>query len=112
MFPINDTEPNRYAAFPIMTLSLIFLNSVILIIWPPYLYGHHFEWIATVPSMVFSRVGGGFITGLTSMFLHGSFFHLFSNMFGLWVLAGGWKMPVDPGAFWFFIFLPELAHTY
>jgi len=101
MFPINDTEPNRYSAFPIMTLSLIFLNSVILIIWPPYIYGDVFEWVATVPSMVFSRIGGGFLTGLTSMFLHGSLFHLFGNMFGLWVFGrrvedacGSWRFLV------------------
>ncbi len=98
MFPINDTEPNRYSAFPIMTLSLIFLNSAILFIWPPYQYEHIIEWVATVPTMVFSRVGGGFLTGLASMFLHGGLFHLFGNMFGLWVFGrrvedacGSWR---------------------
>ncbi|NQU29621.1 MAG: rhomboid family intramembrane serine protease [Anaerolineae bacterium] len=98
MFPINDTEPNRYSAFPIMTLSVIFLNTAIFIIWPPHRYGDIFEWVATVPTMVFSRIGGGFLTGLTSMFLHGGFFHLFGNMFGLWVFGrrvedacGSWR---------------------
>ncbi|MBT4841323.1 MAG: rhomboid family intramembrane serine protease [Anaerolineae bacterium] len=87
MFPINDTEPSRYSAFPIMTFSLILINTAILFVFPPSRYGYYFEMVATVPAMVFARVSGGFLTGLTSMFLHGGFFHLFGNMFGLWVFG-------------------------
>jgi membrane associated rhomboid family serine protease len=98
MFPLNDTESSRHSVFPVMTFSLILINTVILIIFPPGEYGWGFRFIATVPAMVFDRVGGGFLTGLTSMFLHGSFFHLFGNMFGLWVFGrrvedacGSWR---------------------
>ena len=31
MIPLNDTEPNRYSAFPYMTVTLIVVNTVILI---------------------------------------------------------------------------------
>ncbi len=98
MFPLNDTEPSRYTAFPIMTFTLILINTVILFIWPPYMIGDYYEIVATVPAMVFARVSGGFLTGLTSMFLHGGFMHLFGNMFGLWVFGrrvedacGSWR---------------------
>lgn len=98
MFPINDTEPNRFMPFPVMTLALILINTAILFIFPPSEYGALYHLVATVPAMVFAYEGGGFLTGLTSMFLHGGFFHLFGNMFALWVFGrrvedacGSWR---------------------
>jgi len=98
MFPINDTEPNRFMPFPVMTIALILTNTAILFIFPPYMYGYEYRWVATVPAMVFAREGGGFLTGITSIFLHGGFFHLFGNMFALWVFGrrvedacGSWR---------------------
>lgn len=98
MLPINDTEPSRYSAFPVMTFTLILVNTAILFIFPPYQYGNYYEFVATVPAMVFARVSGGFLTGLTSMFLHAGLFHLFGNMFALWVFGrrvedacGSWR---------------------
>ena len=98
MFPINDTEPNRYIAFPVMNYTIILVNIAIYIIFPPYRFGMYYRTIATVPAMVYSHVGGGFLTGLTSMFLHGGFFHIFGNMFILLVLGrrvedacGSWR---------------------
>ncbi|OQX64239.1 MAG: hypothetical protein B5M51_04180 [Anaerolinea sp. 4484_236] len=98
MFPINDTEPNRYSLYPTMTLSIIFVNTLIYFLFPPHEYGFMYRYIATVPALIFSRVGGGFLTGLTSMFLHAGFFHLFGNMFALWVFGrrvedacGAWR---------------------
>ena len=83
MFPINDTEPSRFSAFPVMTFVIVLVNTAILFIFPPFLYGEHYGRIATVPALVFSQEGGGFLTGITSMFMHGGFFHLFGNMFAL-----------------------------
>ncbi len=37
MFPLNDTEPNRYSWFPFMTISLIAINTFIEIAKPLYL---------------------------------------------------------------------------
>ena len=98
MFPINDTESNRYSFYPTMTLALIVVNTLIYFIFPPYEFGYVYRWIATVPAMVFARESGGFLTGLTSMFLHGGFLHLFGNMFALWVFGrrvedacGAWR---------------------
>jgi hypothetical protein len=31
MLPLNDAQPNRYTFFPFMTVSLIAVNTVILI---------------------------------------------------------------------------------
>lgn len=101
MFPINDTEPNRYGYLPIMTLSLIFVNTLIHFLYPlgerlPYIF------YVTVPAMVFARVSGSFLTGLASMFLHGGFMHLFGNMFALWVF--GRRVEDATGSWRFLIF--------
>ncbi len=98
MIPINDTEPSRYSVFPVMTFAIILVNTMILVLFPPYKFGWAYRFVALVPAMIFERVGGGFLTGITSMFLHGGVFHLFGNMFALWVFGrrvedacGSWR---------------------
>ncbi|MBT3321431.1 MAG: rhomboid family intramembrane serine protease [Anaerolineae bacterium] len=87
MFPINDTESSRYSVIPIMTISIILINTAILITVPPSEFGWSYGFVATVPAMVFARIGGGLLTAIASMFLHSGFLHLFSNMFALWVFG-------------------------
>jgi membrane associated rhomboid family serine protease len=86
MFPITDTEPNRYSGFPVMTVSIIVVNTIIFF-WLPVGNGLIYRVIANVPLLIFERSGGSFLTGLLSMFLHGGFLHLFGNMLGLWVFG-------------------------
>ncbi len=97
MFPINDTEPNRYSDFPAMTISLIVVNALIFFLFPVG-DGLIYMVIANVPALIMERMSGSFLTGLASMFLHGGFFHLFGNMFSLWVFGrrvedacGAWR---------------------
>ncbi len=98
MFPLNDTEPSRYSVFPVMTFSIILINVIIFFVLPPAEWGGIYRFIAVVPDMIFARVGAGFLTGIASMFLHGGFFHIFGNMFALWVFGrrvedacGSWR---------------------
>ena len=86
MFPINDTEPNRYSTFPVMTISLIVVNAFVYF-FLPIDDGFIYMLIANVPALIINRVGGSFLVGLASMFLHGGFLHLFGNMFSLWVFG-------------------------
>ncbi len=86
MFPINDTEPNRYSNFPVMTTSLIIVNTLVFFLFSVD-NALIFMVIANVPAFIMERMGGSFLTGLNSMFLHGGFFHLFGNMFSLWVFG-------------------------
>lgn len=85
-FPLNDTEPNRYSPFPVMTTSLIIVNTLVFFLLPIH-NGLLYRFLANVPELIYERVGGSFLTGLLSMFLHGGFFHLFGNMFALWVFG-------------------------
>ena len=90
MIPINDTEPNRYSRFPVMTVGLIVVNTLILV-WElslPFdeLYSLVKVYGAT-SSLIFNRQGAGVISVITCMFLHGGIMHLVGNMFFLWVFG-------------------------
>jgi membrane associated rhomboid family serine protease len=88
--PINDTEPNRYGGPPLVTLTLVLVNILVMIyaslldyeqILPLYrLFG-------SVPLLVVSGQGGGALSSITSTFLHGGLFHLVGNMVFLWVFG-------------------------
>lgn len=90
MLPINDAEPNRYMRIPYMTLTLILVNTAILI-WelgqPTYILRGVFYIFGSTPSMMWARQGAGIISTITSMFLHGGIFHLVGNMLFLWVFG-------------------------
>jgi membrane associated rhomboid family serine protease len=90
MLPLNDTEPNRYSFFPIMTVILIAVNCFVFYMqlfvvqeeyWP------FFMKYAVTPRLILSAQGGGVLSNVTAMFLHGGLLHLVSNMLALWVFG-------------------------
>lgn len=90
MLPLNDTEQNRYSFFPIMTVVLIVVNCFIFYLqwfviredyWP------FFMKYAVTPRLILSAQGGGVLSNITAMFLHGDPLHLLGNMFALWVFG-------------------------
>lgn len=88
MFPLRDTIRSR--TFPLVTYSLIALNVFVFLLeasLPP----RGFERFLTVFGLVPARLAGGhplaWVTVLTSMFLHGSWFHLISNMWTLFIFG-------------------------
>jgi len=90
MLPLRDIEPNRYSRFPVMNLTLVLLNTAILI-WevnlPRDVLRTVFYLFGSTPTLIWSRQGAGVISSITSTFLHGGFFHLFGNMLFLWVFG-------------------------
>ncbi|MCP4360552.1 MAG: rhomboid family intramembrane serine protease [Chloroflexi bacterium] len=85
MFPINDTEKSRYSNFPFMTIAIILVNILVLVA-----VGNNFQTFqlfGTTPTLVVSQQGGGAISSITHIFLHGGIFHLLSNMLALWVFG-------------------------
>jgi membrane associated rhomboid family serine protease len=92
MIPLNDTEANRYIRFPVMVVALIVVNVVIMggELYVMYRYGRSgfldlVYRFGLIPQAVLQGEGGGGITAVTQMFLHGGVMHLFGNMLALWV---------------------------
>jgi len=90
MLPLNDTQPNRYGSLPLVTITLIALNTVVLI-WEYTLPEESIRTLFSVfgftPSLVWAREGAGMISSITGTFLHGGLYHLLGNMLFLWVFG-------------------------
>jgi membrane associated rhomboid family serine protease len=90
MFPLNDTEPNRYASFPFMTVTLIAACCFVFILEGVAMGEDFWGFLmkyAITPSLIMSAQGGGMLSNITSMFLHGGLTHLLGNMLALWVFG-------------------------
>lgn len=88
--PLNDTESNRYAGPPVMTMALIMVNVLVMAfepylwkIFPPGLYALY----GSVPQFLINEKGGGALASITSTFIHADIFHLGGNMLFLWVFG-------------------------
>ena len=84
MFPIRDHNPSRRT--PYVTWALIALNAVVFLYSqtlegnPRALNAFYFDW-ALIPA----RAGEAWYPLVTSMFLHGGWFHILGNMLFLWI---------------------------
>lgn len=112
MLPLNDTEPNRYSFFPIMTVTLVVFNCAIFYLqlvnvgedyWP------FFMKYAATPNLILSGRGAGALSNITAMFLHGSLVHLLGNMLALWVFGRRVEDACGP---WRFLAFYLLAGTW
>lgn len=93
LLPLNDTEPNRYTAFPFMTLLLITVNILVLgaeyvlIEQNPVLVTEMIRNYGSTPALALSGLGGGGLNAITSTFLHAGILHLAGNMIMLWTFG-------------------------
>ncbi|HXD08907.1 MAG TPA: rhomboid family intramembrane serine protease [Anaerolineales bacterium] len=108
MLPLNDTEPNRYSFFPIMTVLLIVVNTVMFGLEIFVVQGDGWDFFmkyALTPTLVLNVQGAGMLADVTSMFLHADPFHLFGNMLPLWVFGRRVEDACGPWRFLAFYFL-------
>ncbi|MEM6634383.1 MAG: rhomboid family intramembrane serine protease [Pseudomonadota bacterium] len=103
MFPLRDHNPSTRT--PIVTWALIVLNVVVFVSYVdlfgnPARLGPFFDTWGMVPARVSQDAAD--LTFLTSMFLHGGFFHLAGNMLFLWIF--GDNLEDEFGHFWFLVF--------
>ncbi len=82
MFPLYDENRIR-GRIPSGTILLIVLNAVFFFYTYPDL-GYYVSLFGFFPDRLFD---GQFFTVMTSMFLHGSFWHLLGNMWFLWIFG-------------------------
>lgn len=116
MLPLNDTEPNRYSYFPIMTVLLIIINCFVYFLEVFYVrddYWTFFMKYALTPTLVLGVQGAGALSNLTAMFLHGGLDHLLGNMLALWVFGRRVEDACGPWRFLtFYLFAGTLAHVF
>ncbi|HEU0293743.1 MAG TPA: rhomboid family intramembrane serine protease [Anaerolineales bacterium] len=116
MLPLNDTEPNRYSYFPIMTVLLIIINCFVYFLEVFYVrddYWTFFMKYALTPMLVLGVQGAGALSNLTAMFLHGGLDHLLGNMLALWVFGRRVEDACGPWRFLaFYLFAGTLAHVF
>lgn len=94
MIPIRDTIPSR--TYPIVTISLIAVNSV-LFLFETSLGSHLDKFIfaySVIPAKYFHlgqvdrwNIVDRFLPLFTSLFLHGGWLHLIGNMIYLWIFG-------------------------
>jgi membrane associated rhomboid family serine protease len=89
VFPIKDNVPTR--SFPIVTVTLIAINSAVWIFYQVPDLDQSVNELAYHPCEVEDScpvVGQDWpITALTSMFMHGDWFHIIGNMLFLWIFG-------------------------
>jgi membrane associated rhomboid family serine protease len=108
MIPIRDENPTHTT--PVVTIALIAAN-VLVFLWQLTLPGSSAEAavysLGLIPAVLFGsaelpaeiRTVPALVTPLTSMFLHGGFFHLAGNMLYLWVFGDNIEDRMGRGRF-------------
>lgn len=108
-FPLKDENPTK--TFPYMTILIICINCLIFLI--ELFLGKYRDYFVAkygvIPFEITHGVDinpkvllGPYVTLVTSLFLHGGFFHLLGNMWFLWIFGNNIEDVV--GHFKFLIF--------
>lgn len=114
MFPIRDNVPRRHL-IPPATTALIFLNVLVFLLqlklsgrqleWLVYMFGimprryTHPAWAA------WAGYPDNYWPFITSMFLHGGWVHIISNMWTLWLFGDNVEDRMGPARFLIFYLL-------
>lgn len=114
--PLKDENPTQ--RFPVVTVVLIALNILIFLyqIFSPEGLQHSIYRMGTIPYEIthFTTISqlpriSPPLTLLTSLFLHGSFLHLFGNMLYLWIFGNNIEDFLGPFRYILFYLLSGLG---
>jgi len=113
LIPLNAGQ-RAYTGLPIGTIVIVAINVLVYLV--EALVGFESNaWYKLVlaggltPAALIAHQGLGGLTAFTSMYLHGGFFHLFSNMLYLWVFGPQIEDLTGSGPFVLFYTLSGLA---
>lgn len=105
IFPIGDTQV-EHGHQPIFSYTLIVLNVLVFLLQMTS-EGFLVCQYGTIPAEIVE--GRGYLTLMTSMFLHGGVMHLIGNMLFLWIFADNIEATVGSARFLAFYILGGLA---
>jgi membrane associated rhomboid family serine protease len=105
MIPLSN-DSRRSASFPIVTVSIIVINVIVFVL--ELIEGDAFlmRWALAPADIV---AGRNWITLLTSIFMHGGWLHILSNMVFLWVFGPSIEEAMGGGRYLVFYLLGGLA---
>jgi membrane associated rhomboid family serine protease len=119
MIPLRDSTPGN--SFPLVTITIILVNLVIFY-FTAHLdeegMSHLFYLFGLVPGyyLEYQTVLLDYLPFLSSMFLHGSWMHVISNMWILWLFGDNVEDHMGKGKFLLFYlicgFLAALTHFF
>jgi membrane associated rhomboid family serine protease len=121
MIPIRDNIATR--TFPIITVSIIFVN-ILIFLWMRFaLTGMEgqtvYKFFGLVPREFITSVSSrldlvpyNVMTVFSSMFLHGGFFHLGGNMLYLWIFGNNIEDAMGHGRFFVFYLLAGIVAAF
>ncbi len=110
MLPIGDDNRLRRAV-PVVTYVLIVVNVLVFLLELSSGDAFITQW-AFVPTRFLANPAGDFITLFTSMFMHGSWLHLGSNMLYLWIFGDNVEDRFGQAKFLIFYLLCGLGATF
>jgi len=101
-FPYRDDNPHEH--FPIISLSLIIINSAIF-----FVFGFKADYESIIYTYGFIAGEPSVLTALTSIFLHGDILHLLGNMWFLWLFGDNVEDKFGKVTFVFFYLLGGIS---
>jgi membrane associated rhomboid family serine protease len=112
MLPIGDDNSDR-RTFPFVTYALIAINVLVFVLLE-LPQGQNLDAFLTrwgaVPAQIMA--GDGLITLITSMFLHGGWLHLGSNMLFLWIFGDNVEDAFGHGLYILFYLVCGIAASF
>jgi rhomboid family protein len=111
MLPLGDDDSDR-RTLPIVTYALIAINVLVFVLLElpqgQNLDAFLTRW-GTIPTQIVA--GNGLLTLITSMFLHGGWLHLGSNMLFLWIFGDNVEDRLGHAKFLVFYLFAGIAAT-
>ncbi|HBE44606.1 MAG TPA: rhomboid family intramembrane serine protease [Deltaproteobacteria bacterium] len=118
MIPLKDNIATR--TFPIITVSILFVNMLIFVVQALFLPSHesemYFKYYGLIPGeflIALSRrwdlIPYNILTVFTSMFIHGGLFHAVGNMLYLWIFGNNVEDSMGHMRFIVFYFLSGIV---
>ena len=110
MFPLRDTVRSRI--FPWMNYGLIAANVVVFLFQSslsPRAFEQFLEVFALTPAQLSLSAPWTWLTIFSSMFMHGSWFHLISNMWTLYIFGDNVEDRMGSGRFLVFYLASGVA---
>jgi membrane associated rhomboid family serine protease len=102
MIPLRDVIPSRTR--PFVTVTLILINAAVFL-WMLLTPGTTSE----LPSDMFAPAASSWVTIPATMFVHGGWLHLLSNLLVLWIVGGNVEDRMGHGRYLVFYLLSGAA---